>query len=74
MRRYAETTDCRRRFLLAYFGEEPPEPCDTCDTCRAGTAGRPREEQPGHDHSGSHQRTAADTISGGTSWPPSNSW
>ncbi|MEW9550545.1 ATP-dependent DNA helicase RecQ [Nonomuraea sp. NPDC050783] len=43
MRRYAETLDCRRRFLLGYFGEHLPEPCGNCDTCRAGTAERPGE-------------------------------
>ncbi len=36
MRRYAETTGCRRQFLLGYFGEHLPEPCGNCDTCRAG--------------------------------------
>jgi ATP-dependent DNA helicase RecQ len=40
MRGYAETTGCRRQFLLGYFGEELPDPCDNCDTCAAGTAGR----------------------------------
>jgi ATP-dependent DNA helicase RecQ len=38
LRGYAETTSCRRRYLLAYFGEELPEPCGRCDTCRDGTA------------------------------------
>jgi ATP-dependent DNA helicase RecQ len=38
MRGYAETTQCRRQFLLAYLGEELPEPCGRCDTCWAGTA------------------------------------
>ena len=32
---YAETTSCRRRFLLHYFGEDYPESCgDMCDNCR----------------------------------------
>jgi ATP-dependent DNA helicase RecQ len=39
MRAYAETTGCRRQFLLAYFGETLPEPCGNCDTCRT-RAGR----------------------------------
>ena len=30
---YCETTECRRRSLLRYFGEEPPGPCGNCDTC-----------------------------------------
>lgn len=38
MRAYAETSDCRRQFLLAYFGETLDEPCGRCDTCAAGTA------------------------------------
>lgn len=41
MRRYAETRDCRRGFLLGYFGERLPGPCGHCDTCRAGTASSP---------------------------------
>lgn len=36
-RAYAETTDCRRRFILNYFGEELPDPCGNCDNCRLGT-------------------------------------
>jgi ATP-dependent DNA helicase RecQ len=36
MRRYAELTDCRRRFLLRYFGEGAEEPCGRCDNCDAG--------------------------------------
>ncbi|MDI5975811.1 RecQ family ATP-dependent DNA helicase [Amycolatopsis magusensis] len=35
---YADTTDCRRRHLLAYFGEQLADPCGRCDTCEAGTA------------------------------------
>jgi ATP-dependent DNA helicase RecQ len=38
MRGYAETTGCRRQFLLGYFGEQLDEPCGRCDTCDAGTA------------------------------------
>ncbi|MCP2031344.1 ATP-dependent DNA helicase RecQ [Okibacterium sp. HSC-33S16] len=34
MRGYAETTDCRRLFLLGYFGEQHSEPCGNCDVCR----------------------------------------
>jgi ATP-dependent DNA helicase RecQ len=36
MRGYAELRDCRRRFLLEYFGDELPEPCGFCDNCDAG--------------------------------------
>jgi ATP-dependent DNA helicase RecQ len=38
MRGYAETTDCRRRLLLGYFGERQPDPCGHCDSCDAGRA------------------------------------
>ncbi len=38
VRRYAETTDCRRRLVLELLGEEHPEPCGRCDSCEAGTA------------------------------------
>lgn len=38
MRGYAETTGCRRQYLLGYFGEELAEPCGRCDTCRDGSA------------------------------------
>lgn len=42
MRGYAETTGCRRQYLLGYFGEHLTHPCGNCDTCEAGTA----QEQP----------------------------
>lgn len=38
IRAYAETTGCRRRYLLGYFGEELARPCGHCDTGEAGTA------------------------------------
>lgn len=33
MRGYAETTHCRRRALLEYFGVETPAGCTACDRC-----------------------------------------
>jgi ATP-dependent DNA helicase RecQ len=38
MRGYAETTDCRRQFLLGYFGEQLDGPCGNCDNCSSGLA------------------------------------
>jgi ATP-dependent DNA helicase RecQ len=38
VRGFAETSGCRRQFVLAYFGEVLDEPCGSCDTCEAGTA------------------------------------
>jgi ATP-dependent DNA helicase RecQ len=36
MRAYAELRDCRREFLLNYFGEPRDEPCGFCDNCDRG--------------------------------------
>jgi ATP-dependent DNA helicase RecQ len=36
MRAYAETSDCRREFLLSYLGEPFEGPCGNCDNCQAG--------------------------------------
>jgi len=41
VRGYAETTSCRRRFLLTYFGEDYEAPCDKCDNCERGAAPAP---------------------------------
>jgi ATP-dependent DNA helicase RecQ len=46
MRRYAELTDCRRRFLLRYFGQGAQDPCGRCDNCDAGLS-RPAERDHG---------------------------
>jgi ATP-dependent DNA helicase RecQ len=50
MRAYAETSGCRRRALLRYFGEEAPERCKACDNCLSGrtqrVAARMREAAP----------------------------
>ncbi|MCX5374565.1 RecQ family ATP-dependent DNA helicase [Streptomyces sp. NBC_00103] len=53
MRGYAETTDCRRRFLLGYFGESVAVPCGACGNCTGPVAefaagfGRGRSETAG---------------------------
>jgi len=46
VRAYAETTRCRRAFILEYFGAQSVDPCGNCDTCDRGTA---YEEQAGAD-------------------------
>ncbi|MGE2714777.1 RecQ family ATP-dependent DNA helicase [Mycolicibacterium litorale] len=38
MRGYAESRDCRRQFLLSYFGQPLPGPCGNCDRCRDADA------------------------------------
>jgi len=36
MRAYAERRECRRAFILGYFGEAFEPPCGACDICDAG--------------------------------------
>jgi ATP-dependent DNA helicase RecQ len=46
MRGYAETTGCRRRYLLEYFGEPFPGNCGHCDGCTAGPVAEARNDGP----------------------------
>jgi ATP-dependent DNA helicase RecQ len=46
MRAYAETTDCRRAFILSYFGEPFEPPCGNCDNCEAGRVQAPPDDVP----------------------------
>ena len=46
MVKYAETRTCRRRLLLAYFGESAPRTCGRCDNCKpAGDPADPLAER-----------------------------
>ncbi|MCS0605550.1 RecQ family ATP-dependent DNA helicase [Streptomyces sp. LP11] len=47
-RAFAETSGCRRRFLLGYFGEEYPAPCGNCDRCEEEGAEDTAGERPAH--------------------------
>lgn len=47
-RAYAETTGCRRHFLLGYFGEECAAPCGNCDRCDEDRPERRQGERPAH--------------------------
>ena len=38
MRGYADMRDCRREYMLNYFGEGYAPPCGNCDNCDAGLA------------------------------------
>jgi ATP-dependent DNA helicase RecQ len=46
IRRYAEHTDCRRSFLLSYFGQDYPGPCGNCDNDDPAHAEPERGEVP----------------------------
>jgi ATP-dependent DNA helicase RecQ len=46
MRAYAETDDCRRAFILSYFGEPFEPPCGNCDNCEAGRVSAPPVDVP----------------------------
>ncbi|WP_427917187.1 RecQ family ATP-dependent DNA helicase [Streptomyces sp. cg40] len=62
MRGYSETTDCRRRFLLGYFGDSVRAPCAACDNCTgavvkaAGRLRRGRSGDAGHPYKAAARR------------------
>ena len=51
MLQYAESSSCRRRFILNYFGEEDlRETCGSCDNCLRRTVHVRRAEPESHPH------------------------
>jgi ATP-dependent DNA helicase RecQ len=46
VRGYAETSGCRREYILSYFGEAFDGPCGNCDNCDAGLTRRDTGERP----------------------------
>ncbi|NJL86009.1 MAG: ATP-dependent DNA helicase RecQ [Leptolyngbyaceae cyanobacterium SM1_1_3] len=46
IRGYAEVRDCRRQYLLNYFGEPFQDPCNSCDNCQAGIVVQEDSQQP----------------------------
>jgi ATP-dependent DNA helicase RecQ len=45
MRGYAELKDCRREYVLNYFGEAFEAPCGNCDNCQTGIV-QPAADEP----------------------------
>lgn len=56
MRAYAETSHCRRRVLLEYFGVDAPEWCGNCDGCER------HEAQQEQQHFGSADTTGTSPL------------
>lgn len=46
MQGYAELDECRRAYILNYFGEATDEPCGFCDNCDAGVIGAEATDKP----------------------------
>ncbi len=44
MQAYAELLDCRREYVLCYFGDDEPKgPCGHCDNCEKRAAAEPKQ-------------------------------
>ncbi|MGB3788641.1 MAG: ATP-dependent DNA helicase RecQ [Phormidesmis sp.] len=46
MRGYAETSACRREYILSYFGEQGETPCGSCDNCESAQEDEVKYLQP----------------------------
>lgn len=46
MKEYAETSGCRRAYLLSYFGESFEPPCGNCDRCLTGEGEQSEQDGP----------------------------
>ncbi len=53
---FCKATSCRRKVLLAYFGERPPETCGNCDICA------PVQDTFDHTTTRSNMRTSSATM------------
>ncbi|CAG6398875.1 RecQ family ATP-dependent DNA helicase [Streptomyces cocklensis] len=75
MRGYAETVDCRRRFLLGYFGETAAGSCGSCDNCGGRPSGLPdgRALRAGADEPAARGRRAGRRRSAGGGRPAGRS-
>jgi ATP-dependent DNA helicase RecQ len=71
VRGYAETSGCRREYILSYFGEEFTPPCGNCDNCDGGLTAADARSHPfavgtrvRHDEwgDGAVQRYDGDTV------------
>ncbi|MFI8074940.1 RecQ family ATP-dependent DNA helicase [Streptomyces sp. NPDC086033] len=63
---YAETTGCRRRFLLGYFGESYDAPCEACDVCASPSSGDTVVEGAGDSSDEPSSPPSADSYPAGT--------
>ncbi|MEV7344052.1 RecQ family ATP-dependent DNA helicase [Streptomyces sp. NPDC093544] len=70
MRGLAETTGCRRRFLLGYFGERLHGPCGNCDRCEQRPTGAGGGAGAGDVPGPPRSRTAASPTRHDHPFPP----
>ncbi|MEA2437827.1 MAG: ATP-dependent helicase RecQ [Thermoleophilaceae bacterium] len=60
---YAESSGCRREFVLTYFGERFSPPCGNCDNCLAGRVGEEAGSRPFAEGARvAHQRWGEGTV------------